>query len=627
MKKIISILNVVVFIAIITLDVFLILKPSIALKSASSVCFVIGGLINAIYAILTGAKKKFPIFMLVGLVFALAGDIVIYFPATVYFIAGAALFAIAHVFYVLAYYFICRFHFIDIIISLCIFIPSLLVITLVPVFDFGGILMEVVCAVYALILSMMLGKALANLRMRSALSIIIAVGSILFYLSDFSLLFNSFSSIRTVFHVTCLATYYPAQFLLAFSVYVYSLKGMNFFKAIYCRIFQTVLKLALPVLPYRDPKIIDQVSGIPDVLKQNGKHKPLIVTDKTIHGLGLTETLENCLKASGVEYVLFDNVVANPTTDNVAEALQLYKTSGADCLIAFGGGSPMDCAKGVGALVARPKKELGNLRGILKVRKKIPLLIAIPTTAGTGSETTLACVIVDSKTRHKYAINDFPLIPSYAVLDEAVTMSLPQNVVATTGMDALTHAIEAYIGKSGNRSTRRDALSAIKLVFENLEISYNDKTPEARKNMLIASHKAGRAFSKAYVGYVHALAHALGGKYNTPHGLANAVILPIVLEEYGKAVHKKLWKIALHCSLVDNTATYAEGSRAVISKIKEMNGAFGLPKTLPVKEEDMDELAGYAEKEANPLYPVPILWTKTKLKEMYQKIGDGYAGN
>ena len=399
-------------------------------------------------------------------------------------------------------------------------------------------------------------------------------------------------------------------------------KKLNPFKKLYCRTFQGVFKIALPLLPYKNPKIIDRIEGVPAMIKQNGKVKPLIVTDKTIRSLGLTLSLEEKLIEENLSYAVFDEVVANPTSGNVADALKLYKESGCDCLIAFGGGSPMDCAKGVGALVARPEKTLNKLKGILKVGKKIPLLVAIPTTAGTGSETTLAAVIVDSKTRHKYAINDFPLIPSYAVLDEEVTMTLPKSVVATTGMDALTHAIEAFIGKSGNKGTRRDALDAIKLIFENLEISYLKGTREARKNMLVASHKAGRAFSRSYVGYVHALAHALGGKYDTPHGLANAVLLPVVLEAYGKSIYKKLWKIAIYCNLADKNTSYAESAKIIIDKIKQMNEKFDIPKTLTVKEEDLNELSAYAEKEANPLYPVPVLFSRGQLKELYKKVGN-----
>lgn len=282
----------------------------------------------------------------------------------------------------------------------------------------------------------------------------------------------------------------------------------------------------------------------------------------------------------------------------------------------------MDCAKGVGARLARPKKRLSKLRGVLKVRKKIPLLIAIPTTAGSGSETTIAAVLVDSQTRFKYAINDFPLIPKYAVLDEEVTKSLPSNIVSSTGMDALTHAIEAYIGRSGNKETNSNALEAIKLVFNNLEKAYYEPTADVRKNMLLASHLAGKAFTKAYVGYVHALSHALSGKYNVPHGLANAVILPIVLKEYGKAIYKKLYQIAIYCDLVDNDCPYNKAAEIVINKIEKLNEIFNHPKVLEVRSEDLYELSHHADKEANPLYPVPVLWNRKELEKMYKKIGN-----
>lgn len=395
---------------------------------------------------------------------------------------------------------------------------------------------------------------------------------------------------------------------------------MNLFKTLYCRTFQAVLKTALPLLPYKNPNTIDKICDISIVLKVNGKIHPLIVTDKTVRGLGLIAPLEETLKTARIPYSVYDGVVANPTTQNAKEALKVYKSEGCDCLIGFGGGSPMDCAKCVGALLARPKKDLNALSGILKVRKKTPLLIAVPTTAGTGSETTLAAVVVDSATHHKYAINDFPLIPPFAVLDEEVCATLPKHIISTTGMDALTHAIEAFIGRGGNKSTRRDALDAAKLIFANIEKSYNGDRL-ASKLMLIASHKAGRAFSKAYVGYVHALAHALGGKYNIPHGLANAVILPTVLREYGKAVHKKLWKIAVECALIDENGSYSQGAEAVIKRIEGLNAEFGIGKTFPrLRRGDIEEMAAYADREANPLYPVPVLWDRKKLKEMYFKL-------
>lgn len=398
---------------------------------------------------------------------------------------------------------------------------------------------------------------------------------------------------------------------------------MNIFYKIYCRAFQTCLKFALPFLPYKNPKIINKVFDIVSVLDENKKTKPLIVTDNNLNKLHLLDEMLSSLKDNEIDYVLFDDVVVNPTTNNVFDALNLYKENDCDSLIAFGGGSAIDCAKGVGALIARPNKNLGDLKGILHVRKKIPLLIAVPTTAGTGSETTLAAVIVDSETRHKYAINDFPLIPSYACLDESVCMSMPPSVVSTTGMDALTHAIESYIGRSGNKETKKDALEAIKVIFNNLLNSYKDKTPEARKNMLIASFYAGRSFSKAYVGYVHAIAHSLGGKYNIPHGFANAVILPIVLKEYGSSIYKKMKDIALYINLVDKKTNKKEATRLLILEIEKMNVNMNIPKFINgIKKEDIKELANYAFKEACPLYPVPKIWSKKKLERMYEKIGD-----
>ena len=290
---------------------------------------------------------------------------------------------------------------------------------------------------------------------------------------------------------------------------------MNIFRKMYCRIFQNALKLTLPILPYRKPKITGSVKNIPDLLKRKNCSSVLVITDKGIRGLGLTDRLEEALADSDIDYIIYDKTVPNPTTVNVEEALELYHANDCKAIIGFGGGSSMDCAKAVGIRVVRPRTSLVRLGGILKVRRKLPLLIAIPTTAGTGSETTLAAVITDAETRHKYAINDFPLIPKYAVLDPKVTLSLPPFITATTGMDALTHAVEAYIGNSTTKDTREDALKAVKLIFENIDIVYTDgKNVDARRNMLHASFCAGCAFTKSYVGYVHAVAHSLGGEYN-----------------------------------------------------------------------------------------------------------------
>ena len=400
---------------------------------------------------------------------------------------------------------------------------------------------------------------------------------------------------------------------------------MNIIKRMYCRTFQTVFKLALPILPYREPKILKTDKEIINVLKQNNIGNVMLVTDKGISNLGLTSSLEKELKESKIKVTVYSDTVANPTTKNVEEALKLYKENNCMALIAFGGGSPMDCAKAVGARIANPKKTLSKMKGILKVMKKIPLLIAVPTTAGTGSETTLAAVITDSETRHKYAINDFPLIPRYAMLNAKLTLGLPQNITATTGMDALTHAIEAYIGNSTTKQTRNCALFAVKTIFENLEEAYNNPNNfEAREKMLLASYNAGVAFTKSYVGYVHAVAHTLGGKYNVAHGLANAVILPYVLRKYGRKIYKKLWQMGVYANLFDKKTTYEVGAKLFVEKIEAMNKAMNIPTNISeIKDTDISELAKIAEKEANPLYPVPVLYTAKQLEEIFYEVKNG----
>lgn len=400
---------------------------------------------------------------------------------------------------------------------------------------------------------------------------------------------------------------------------------MNVFKKLYCRTFQIVFKLALPILPYREPKILKTDAEVAEVLSGKNIGTVLLVTDKGINGLGLTKSLEKTLEKHKIKVVVFDETVPNPTSQNVADAEQIYKEQNCEAIIAFGGGSAMDCAKATGARIACPKKSLMQMKGILKVTKKLPLLIAVPTTAGTGSETTLAAVITDSETRHKYAINSFPLIPSYALLNAKLTARLPAHITSTTGMDALTHAVEAYIGRSTTRGTRKAALSAVKAIFENLPEAYaNGENLKARENMLVAAYNAGVAFTKSYVGYVHAIAHSLGGKYNVPHGLANAVILPYVLKSYGKIIYKKLWEMGVYAGLFDKGTSYEKGAKIFIEKIESLNKLMNIPTSIPeIDEKDIPELAKTAEHEANPLYPVPVLYTASQLEKLYHEVKNG----
>ena len=397
---------------------------------------------------------------------------------------------------------------------------------------------------------------------------------------------------------------------------------MFILKKIYCRAFQTAFRAALPILPYRNPKILTSVTDIADVCRRKNIRSVLIVTDGGIRSLGLTENLEKSLTEKRIAYCIYDRTVANPTIWNVEEAREMYLKHDAEAIIAFGGGSAMDCAKIVGARIAKPRQSVSKMKGILKIMKRIPLLIAVPTTAGTGSETTLAAVITDSNDHHKYPINDFSLIPRYAVLDYRVTVGLPPHITATTGMDALTHAVEAYIGRSTSHETRKMAEIAVDLIHRNLKRAYDDGTDKkARKAMLRAAYCAGVAFSKSYVGYIHAVAHSLGGRYGTPHGLANAVLLPKVLRFYGAPAECRLARLARRTGIAQKGMNNHDAALRFIEWIEEMNEYMNIPDSFAeIQAEDIPEMARRADKEANPLYPVPVLMNAKELEKIYDMV-------
>ncbi len=395
---------------------------------------------------------------------------------------------------------------------------------------------------------------------------------------------------------------------------------MNVFYRAYARVFQGIFWVACHFLDFSEPKIIKGegcLKELPKHLKEKNIESVLIVTDNVLFELGMLNDLFKALDKEGVKYSCYHKTVPNPTIDNIEEALEQYHKEGHKAIIAFGGGSSMDCAKGVGARVARPKTEVQKMRGVLKVLKKIPPFYAVPTTSGTGSETTLAAVITNAKTHEKYAINDPVLIPDYAVLDPVVTVKLPPHITSTTGMDALTHAVEAFIGSANTIKTKKMAISATKLIFKYLEKAYNNPTDiEARNEMQIAAYQAGVAFTRAYVGNVHAIAHSFGGYYHVPHGLANAVILPHVLRRYGKASYKKLAILAREVGMTGNSDK--ELANMFIDEIFAMNKRMNIPMYLePYKAEDIDQMIKNAMKEANPLYPVPVIFNKEEFKEMY----------
>ena len=394
---------------------------------------------------------------------------------------------------------------------------------------------------------------------------------------------------------------------------------------IYYRIFQFVFNICARLLPWRKAKIekgADAIRRIPKLLSTSKLSRPMLVTDEGLIKAGVTQRVLDVLNENDVSYVLYSNVTPNPSVNTVNEIYDIYIKNRCDSFIPVGGGSVIDASKAAAARVARPQKSVQKLGGLLKVLKKIPTIIAVPTTAGTGSETTIASLITDTDTHHKYAIMDLALIPRYAILDPTLTIGLPPHITGTTGMDALTHAVEAYLCWTYNtKESLRFAEEATRLIFENLLDAYEDGTNlKARENMLQASYMAGFAFTRAGVGNIHAIAHTLGGLYNTPHGLANAVILPVVLEDYGEKIYRKLATLATIAKVSVGTDD-AENAKAFIAAIRELNNRMNIGRSFNfILEKDIPQMVSWASKEANPLYPVPVIYDKDRFINIIFKI-------
>ena len=392
----------------------------------------------------------------------------------------------------------------------------------------------------------------------------------------------------------------------------------------YCRIYQAVFKIGMYLIPWGMPETLEgpgSVKKLPELIKEKGYSKVLVVTDKVLMDLGLPKGMLEAMDEGGIEYAIYDGVQPNPTDRNVNEGLKLFKENGCQAMVAFGGGSPMDCCKGIGAMAVKKGKTVEQLQGLFKVLHRIPTIFAVPTTAGTGSETTVAAVITNEKTHHKASMNDTSLMPKYAVLDPELTVGLPPKVTSTTGMDALCHAVEAYTNNTYNSKLEKKlSEDAVKLIYDNLYEAYTDGSNiKARQNMQKAAFYAGRAFTRGCVGYVHAIGHTLGGLYGTPHGLAMSVILPHVMRQFGSAAHERLARLAEVCGMTG--ANDAEKAEKFISWIEEMKAKMDIPAGLDViKDEDVPQIIEWAMKEANPLYPVPVVWDKAGFEKCINTI-------
>lgn len=385
-------------------------------------------------------------------------------------------------------------------------------------------------------------------------------------------------------------------------------ESVNTMKKIGTRCFQKAIFAAQCIAPWRIPNQIWEAGGIQkcaDILAERKCKAVLIVTTAGAVKRGMLIRLTKQLEGKGIRFALFDQAAENPTVEHIEAGYTQYRVFGADSLIAVGGGSVIDCAKLIGAKAVRPNWNVGQMRGLMKVHRRLPPLIAVPTTAGSGSEGTLAAVVTDEKQHVKYSVNDISLIPHYAVFDVNLLYTLPQDRTAQTGMDALTHGVEAFLGQSGTKFSNRFAKLSVQRVFQHLLLAY--EVPEntvARHGMQEAAFYAGLAFTRAYVGYVHALSHAVGAFYHTPHGLANAVLLPKVLRAYGSAVEGKLAKLAEEAGI--RHGTVRQKAEQFIVAIETLNAKMHIPENLPeIRRADIPALICHTMQECIPLYPVP----------------------
>ena len=397
---------------------------------------------------------------------------------------------------------------------------------------------------------------------------------------------------------------------------------MNGLKLLY-RMYQGAMAVAQRVLPQKKQSLTagnGSYLAAAVILEQHGVKKVQIVTTAGTVRRGTVAPLLDALRKEGVDASVYDGVKPDPDMQCIESAAKSYREEGCDAFLAIGGGSVLDCAKMAAASAARPGKPLEKMAGTMKVHTKLPFTVAIPTTAGTGSEVTAAAVVTDEKRGVKFPVADLCLVPDAAILDPSLTAELPKGITANTGMDAFTHAIEAYTNCFASKKAKCYALDAMKLINENLYAAYVDGyNLPAREHLLMASYYAGAAFTTAYVGYVHAIAHALGGMYHIPHGEACAIALPVVLVAYGSRVTPKLACIADHLMLGGETDT--EKAQNLLQRIVQLERRMGIPASVAqLREEDIPELARRAVREANPTYPVPVIWDRKTMESVIRKL-------
>ena len=396
---------------------------------------------------------------------------------------------------------------------------------------------------------------------------------------------------------------------------------------LFVRIEQFVCAMYIKMLKEPAQKLYighDSIFKLVKELKKKKVNKTLVVTDKNIVKLNLVGELLDTLKVNKIDYVLFDDVESDPSVETVEKGFDVYVSNKCDNIIAMGGGSVIDCAKVIGCRVSDPNRSIMKLKRIMGGIKRFDIpFMAIPTTAGTGSENTLYALISNKKTKEKYPLFSNKYIPGHVALDSNLTVNLPLNITAFTGMDALTHSIEAYVSVSSKffKNDKQEALEATKIILDNLDKVYREPINlKYRENMAIGAYKAGLAFRRISIGYVHNFAHRMGEFYHVPHGLANAIILPYILEFILPKVSKPLSELAIYCKLGSKDENELILANKLIDKIKELNETMKIPNNIKeIKEEDFNLLVKRILKESY-MCGNPRLMNKKECIEMLRKI-------
>ncbi|MBE5777774.1 MAG: lactaldehyde reductase [Clostridiales bacterium] len=336
------------------------------------------------------------------------------------------------------------------------------------------------------------------------------------------------------------------------------------------------------------------IAEIPGILKTRGYQKALICSDPDLIKFGVTGKVTALLDAENFAYEIFSDIKPNPTIENVQAGVEAYKASGADCIVTIGGGSSMDTAKGIGIIVNNPEyADVRSLEGVAPTKNHAVFTIAVPTTAGTAAEVTINYVITDVEKKRKFVCVDTNDIPEIAVIDPDMMSTMPKSLTAATGMDALTHAIEGYITKAAWDMTDMFHLHAIELISKHLRGAV-ENTPEGREGMALAQYVAGMGFSNVGLGIVHSMAHGLGALYDTPHGVANAIILPTIMEYNAPCTGEKYRDIAKAMGVTGTeTMSQDEYRKAAVEAVKQLAADVGIPADLKeiVKDEDVQFLA------------------------------------